>query len=269
MPPCKNDPKSFFRGDEPSPKGHGYCAHAERVGTRMRGRNGSMFVVAKRENGSHFWRVDNRSSEGASRAIPAASSSATAAKAKPKTLVHEVKAPSGETKAVRKPEAKKEVKKVETKKDKEAHKKKMEMIKSLMPVKRPAVSNASLLSQSSVLYKLAKEVAPQLQTLGIRFVIAPLRPMPDEMGRFGGTYLIDDAFYRLEEKYPDYFQHPYTLVVIHMDSTGKTIDDKEMRIHHNLPGKLKAQTHEILKKAFGARLDWDGTSRHTMGLKIR
>ena len=32
MPKCKNDPKKSYKGDEPSPKGLGYCAHAEKVG---------------------------------------------------------------------------------------------------------------------------------------------------------------------------------------------------------------------------------------------
>ena len=32
MPKCKNDPTKSYKGDEPSPKGLGYCAHAEKVG---------------------------------------------------------------------------------------------------------------------------------------------------------------------------------------------------------------------------------------------
>lgn len=27
---CKNDKKSTYKGNEPSPKGFGYCAHAEK-----------------------------------------------------------------------------------------------------------------------------------------------------------------------------------------------------------------------------------------------
>lgn len=30
MPYCKNDPKKNYKGDEPSPKGLGYCAHSEK-----------------------------------------------------------------------------------------------------------------------------------------------------------------------------------------------------------------------------------------------
>jgi hypothetical protein len=31
MPACKNDPTKKYKGDEPSPKGVGHCAHAEKV----------------------------------------------------------------------------------------------------------------------------------------------------------------------------------------------------------------------------------------------
>ena len=33
MPLCKNDPKKTYKGNEPSPKGFGYCAHSEKIGT--------------------------------------------------------------------------------------------------------------------------------------------------------------------------------------------------------------------------------------------
>lgn len=45
MPSCKNDTKRYFKGTEPSPKGLGICAHAEKANVRRKGRNGK------------FWRV--------------------------------------------------------------------------------------------------------------------------------------------------------------------------------------------------------------------
>ena len=33
MPTCINDTLKHYKGDEPSPKGRGFCAHAEKVGT--------------------------------------------------------------------------------------------------------------------------------------------------------------------------------------------------------------------------------------------
>ena len=41
---CKNG-KSFYKGTEPSPKGNGYCAKFEKIGTKKRGKNKKMWVV--------------------------------------------------------------------------------------------------------------------------------------------------------------------------------------------------------------------------------
>lgn len=45
MPTCKNDCKRYYRGNEPSPKGLGYCAHAEKINKRRKGRDGKFWVV--------------------------------------------------------------------------------------------------------------------------------------------------------------------------------------------------------------------------------
>lgn len=45
MPTCKNDCKRYYRGDEPSPKGLGHCAHAEKINQRRRGKDGKFWVV--------------------------------------------------------------------------------------------------------------------------------------------------------------------------------------------------------------------------------
>lgn len=45
-----------FTGKEPSPKGLGRCAHNESaIGIVARGRDGHMWVVRKRVNGSKYW----------------------------------------------------------------------------------------------------------------------------------------------------------------------------------------------------------------------
>lgn len=45
MPTCKNSSKRYFTGKEPSPKGFGYCAHAEKIGQRKKGKDGKMWIV--------------------------------------------------------------------------------------------------------------------------------------------------------------------------------------------------------------------------------
>ena len=50
MPPCKNDPKKSYKGTEPSPKGTGYCAHAEESGTIKKGLDGKQWIVSESNN---------------------------------------------------------------------------------------------------------------------------------------------------------------------------------------------------------------------------
>jgi hypothetical protein len=48
-----------YHGDEPSPKGLGYCAHLETEGKRRKGRDGKMWVVKANVNGVLSWRRSN------------------------------------------------------------------------------------------------------------------------------------------------------------------------------------------------------------------
>lgn len=55
MPRCVNDAKANYKGDEPSPKGLGFCAHAEKVGAVREGRDKGVWVVQKAANGVRRW----------------------------------------------------------------------------------------------------------------------------------------------------------------------------------------------------------------------
>ena len=47
MPQCKNDPSRSYKGNEPSPKGRGYCAHTEDIGKKRKGTDRMMWEVKK------------------------------------------------------------------------------------------------------------------------------------------------------------------------------------------------------------------------------
>jgi hypothetical protein len=63
MPVCKNDPKKSYKGIEPSPKGKGYCAHAEKVNTKRKGNDGNYWIVKKSNNGIKKWIKDSNKKE--------------------------------------------------------------------------------------------------------------------------------------------------------------------------------------------------------------
>ena len=52
---CKNDPTKNYKGDEPSPKGLGYCAHVEKIGTKMKGNDNNIWVVKQTSKGIKRW----------------------------------------------------------------------------------------------------------------------------------------------------------------------------------------------------------------------
>lgn len=55
MPYCKNDPKKTYKGNEPSPKGKGYCAHAEKINTRKEGKDGNYWIIKQTKSGIKRW----------------------------------------------------------------------------------------------------------------------------------------------------------------------------------------------------------------------
>ena len=55
MPKCKNDPKRTYKGTEPSPKGLGHCAHSEKVGKKMKGKDGNQWIITETKKGVKRW----------------------------------------------------------------------------------------------------------------------------------------------------------------------------------------------------------------------
>ena len=55
MPKCLNDESRSYKGNEPSPKGYGYCAHAEPLGETRTGQDGNIWVVESTRTGVKRW----------------------------------------------------------------------------------------------------------------------------------------------------------------------------------------------------------------------
>ena len=55
MPKCINDKTKTYKGDEPSPKGNGYCASAEIAGKIMIGKDATNYIVKEISNGQKRW----------------------------------------------------------------------------------------------------------------------------------------------------------------------------------------------------------------------
>ena len=55
MPKCKNDSSRNYKGTEPSPKGLGYCAHAEKLNSKKKGKDEHNWYVIKTKVGVKRW----------------------------------------------------------------------------------------------------------------------------------------------------------------------------------------------------------------------
>lgn len=55
MPKCKNDPKKSYKGTEPSPKGLGFCAHSEKLGTVRKGLDNNTWKIEANIKGVKRW----------------------------------------------------------------------------------------------------------------------------------------------------------------------------------------------------------------------
>ena len=52
---CKNDPLKKYKGNEPSPKGLGFCAHGEKIGTIKLGLDKNKWIVKLSSNNVAKW----------------------------------------------------------------------------------------------------------------------------------------------------------------------------------------------------------------------
>jgi hypothetical protein len=52
---CINDPSRYYKGNESSPKGLGYCAFAEEIGKVMEGRDDMLYEVRLNIVGNKIW----------------------------------------------------------------------------------------------------------------------------------------------------------------------------------------------------------------------
>jgi uncharacterized protein YwqG len=60
MPKCINDNKKSYQGTEPSPKGLGYCAHAEKVGKERKGKDNNIWINKKTKNYVRWFRKNQK-----------------------------------------------------------------------------------------------------------------------------------------------------------------------------------------------------------------
>ena len=57
---CLNDPSKEYTGTEPSPKGLGYCAHAEEIGSIRVGNDENVWKVIETSKKTKMWVIQSK-----------------------------------------------------------------------------------------------------------------------------------------------------------------------------------------------------------------
>jgi len=52
--------KCTFKGSEPSPKGKGYCAKYHKIGKKMKGKDGNMWIIRKTKRGKRWFKLTKK-----------------------------------------------------------------------------------------------------------------------------------------------------------------------------------------------------------------
>ena len=87
--PCSNNPQFMYTGKESSPRGLGWCAENMGVGERMKGRDGTMWMVAVKNSLNVWTRVPTdleelaAAAEAPAAAAPTGAAASTSAAATP------------------------------------------------------------------------------------------------------------------------------------------------------------------------------------------
>lgn len=245
MPLCRNAPTVRYTGKEPSPKGLGWSARAEEIGTRKRGKDGRMWAVTARGGArkSRYWKVDApKSSSAATPKRPAAAAPKRSAAAVPKRSAAAAPKRSAAT-VPKRPTA----------------------ASSLYPVAIPKPRWNTWLAAMKPrarqrLSKLIRVVIPQLTAAGIMAYIVPL---PYDAAR--GVYFIDQAWDWIRDQGWTWGTPMILAVLRYRD--GRIVPEPTMYIQHDL-GRSKTAATKIMSDAFGVAFEWSGSTAKAMKLKL-
>lgn len=230
MPPCKNDSSSYYKGDEPSPKGLGYSAHAEQIGKIMKGNDGQKYIVASRQNGAHFWKIHK------SRDI---------AKVSKKKLT---KTP---------------------KKDRPEKKKFSVMdlypIKKVHTFRNSWAEDLSKDGNEALKYLWKKSgLQKELKSIGVNMYI-----VPNCLDAEKGFHWSDYPFDAVRDTNSEFMDSPYLIGDILLSSDGKHIVIKDIGFSHGgITHTIKKQLIELMSSRLGARFKWDGSQKRKITINI-
>ena len=293
MPKCKNDPNRTYIGNEPSPKGLGICAHAEKINSKKKGKDGNMWIVTETKKGVKKWTryyVEKKDR-------PSPAKSATLFKEGTKKEGNDgnmyvivldkngvkkwkktddskkiskktsKKSTKKSSKKISKKTSKKKFKKDSKKSSKKASKKiskkgrgiSLESFYDLKVIKPKDVYK--YISHESVLKKVVDKIKPEIEKQNIKFYIIPL-PISG-----GGIYWTDYAnSYMIENYGNDYDSSSFIYMTIYFEENLEINYKKNPDIFYPLNKDQQKIVADIFVKHLPYNYDWDGNDRKAMNV---
>ncbi len=230
MPECKNDKKRKYKGTEPSPKGLGYCAHAENLGTKKKGKDKNTWIVIENKNGVKRW-----------------------VKFNPDTKYDIKKVSSNNDKW-------KEIKPLKKIKKKAKHAFSLEMFFNLRVV--PPKNVNKYITKNAVIKKVIDKIMPEIKANQINFFVIPLA-LSDN-----GVYWTDYAHSYLTEFYGgDYDKDDFIQMTIYLENDLSINYEREILISYELDIKKQQIVYDIFAKYLPYNYVWSGNQLEVMRIE--
>lgn len=273
MPECKNDPTRSYKGNEPSPKGLGICAHVEKLNTKKKGRDGNMWIVTETKNGVKRW--IKYIIEKKDRPSPARSATLYKHGKKEKGndgntyIVVLDKNGTKKWKLYKKENSiksdskiKKSDIKIKNVTKKSTAKKKSKNMSSFDFLDTKVIIPNDLnkyISKSEVLKKIKNKIKPELEKEKINFYLVPL-PM-NENGIYNIDFVND---YIIKYYSKNYYQENGISLIIFMNNDLTLNLNNSILLKYNLDILLQQKAFDIFSKHLPYNYEWDGNSKKAM-----
>ena len=253
-----------YTGNEPSPKGLGYCARHESLGTKMKGKDGNMWIVQERANGSRAWIkfIENKSNK--DKFIENKSN---------KDKFIENKSNNKKSKN-QKLNAGKNEKSNNNKSNKGKTIKGFTMKKWNNLIVNGKVNNQitknQITKEQMEIYETLMKMGPVFNDHGINVFYCLWHQHTNEGGHF---YIQDDPWNMLAEKDRDYLKKPYIIIAfkLYYDSLEKRKHFAKLEdvcLQHTLTKKYKPIVDSIMFKEFKHLYSWNGTPQKAICVRV-
>ena len=231
MPECKNDKKRKYKGTEPSPKGLGYCAHAEKLGRKKKGKDKNMWIVIETKNGVKRWVKFNPDKKYIF-----------------KKVKEDIEASNNKWK---------EIKPLKIIKKKSKKHLTLEMFYNLIVI--PPKNVNKYISKNSIIKKIIDKIIPEIKSNKINCFIIPL-PLSNS-----GKYWTDYAHSYLTEFYGEnYYKDKHIMMTIYLENNLAINFNREILISYDLDIKQQQIVYDIFSKYLPYNYIWNGSHLQAM-----